>query len=447
MATPVDPRGTASATGELAAPPAASGPAPAEPNATRISDMIAAIARIGADQSGGVTRLGFSEAEREAHRLVGTWLADLGLRVRQDAIGNTIAELGDEASSSPAIGIGSHLDSVPGAGRFDGVAGVVAAVEVARMLSDDGLGRPLRIVCFAGEEGARFGEPCLGSQAVAGRLGRADLTRIRDASGTSLADAMAGVGLSTERVDGARWRPNEWAAFLELHIEQGRTLERLGVPIGVVDVVSGSSRIRMTIRGRADHSGGTPMNERLDALVAAAEVVTEMERIARLPANRGARSTVGRLDVSPNSLTTIPGRVDLVVDIRDVDSERLRRITEHALAIGTDVCHRRGLLLESTVIAHTAPVVLPIWLRQAAMEVCAGLDIRHRVMASGAGHDAQFVNAIVPAALIFVPSRDGLSHVPEEWTSVTDIATGARVLLELARRIDSQLHSMESAQA
>ena len=445
-----------------------------KPDPVRIGAMLAEIGRIGADPDGpGVSRLGFTQSERAAHDLVGRWLRELGLTVRVDAIGNTIAEragagpgaasggdagpviggAGSAASATPdelpAIAVGSHLDSVPRGGRFDGIVGVVGAVELARVLAanDVRLRHPLRIVIFAGEEGARFGEPCIGSKAVSGHLADRDLGRMLDADGTSLEAALQAIGFDPRSIGQARWRPAEWAAFLELHIEQARTLEASNTPIGLVETVSGSTRLRLEIEGRADHSGGTPMDARADALTAAAEVVLAAESAAREPRNRGARLTVGRLEVHPNSITTIPGRVRFTLDVRDVDSDRQRRLAVEMVRRARVLCERRKVTISAELIADTSPSVLPMWLRNVTSEVCGDLGIRFRVMTSGAGHDAQVVNSIVPAGMVFVPSKDGLSHVPEEWTSASDVARGVEVLAATVTRLDDLLVSLRSAGA
>jgi allantoate deiminase len=422
---------------------------PTRADPARIGEQIARIGRIGADSDGGVSRLAFTRQEREAHELVAGWLRELGLDVRVDAIGNTIATYGGTNAVRPAIGVGSHLDSVYHGGRFDGIVGVVGSVELVRLLIEDRtrLTHPLRVVIFAGEEGARFGEPCIGSKAAAGDLVERDLTRIRDADGISLADALRSLGMDPAAVPGAVWQPAEWAAFLELHIEQARALEAEGTPLGLVDIVSGSTRLSLVLTGRADHSGGTPMAMREDALVAASEIVLAAEAIARDARNRGARLTVGRLDVHPNSITTIPGRVTLTVDIRDVDSDRQRQLAVEVVRRSLAFGERRKVNVTAEVIADTSPVVLPIWIRGLTSSVCTELGYAYKVMTSGAGHDAQIINGVTPAGLVFVPSRGGLSHVPEEWTSASDIARGVEVLRRSVVRLDSLLDSLEARPA
>lgn len=403
--------------------------------------MLEEIAATGAvPSSPGITRLAYSEKERAAHRLFAVWLEELGLSVRTDAAGNTIAELPGSDPAAAAIGIGSHLDSVPQGGRYDGIVGVVGAVEAARCLAErpTRAAHPLRFVAFAAEEGARFGEPCIGSKIVARRLPASILSR-RDRDGVSLGQAMEQVGVDPRRLSDAAWDPSDWAAFLELHIEQARVLESVGRRIGLVDSVSGSTRIRFTVLGQADHSGGTPMHMRTDALAAAAEIIVAAEALANEPQNRGARITIGQMLVAPNSITTISGQTDLTVDIRDLDWDRQRAIAEQVVALAHEVAERRGARVEVDLLAHTTPVVLPMWIRTVAAETCTELNIPYRVLPSGAGHDAQVINAIVPSGIVFVPSRDGLSHVPEEWTNPADVALGVRVLCGMVDRLDAVL--------
>ncbi len=419
---------------------------PGAPSAQRLATMLDELAML-SKAGPGVTRLAYTSLERDAHALVAGWLRDLGLSVRVDAAGNTLAELPGTAAGLPALGTGSHLDSVPSGGRFDGIAGVVAGVEVIRCLQERGttFRRPLRIVVFAAEEGARFGQACLGSRAVAGLSSVADLHRLRDIDGVTVAEAMSELGLYPERLPEARWQRGEWGAFVELHVEQGSVLETWGEDVGIVDLVSGSTRFELCFGGRASHSGGTPMSSRSDALVAAAEVIVDAERIARDYRHRGTRVTVGRIQVEPGSITTIPGRVRIAVDIRDVDSDRQRATAVELTDRATTLTRSRGVTLSAFMMADASPTVLPAWVRAVTAEACASHGVRYRVMTSGASHDAQVINRVVPTGLVFVPSRSGLSHVPEEWTASTQLAVGVDVLTTSLIELDDHLTRLENA--
>lgn len=417
-------------------------------DAARLGTMLDDIAAISEVGGSGVSRLAYTAKEREAHDLVGKWFTELGLSVRVDAIGNTIAELPGAEPGLPAIGTGSHLDSVPHGGRFDGIAGVVAAVEAARLLTGQPpLRHPVRFVAFAAEEGARFGQSCLGSKGVAGLLTERDLHDLRDAQGISVGAAMTQLGFNPGAIDECRWSSAEWAAFVELHVEQGSILEDQGLPVGVVDLVSGSTRIGIECTGRPTHSGSTPMNKRQDALLAAAEIVLLVESIVTDPRHRGARGTVGVLNVEPGSMTTIPGRVYLTVDIRDVDSDRQRSTAQEVVHRAHEICDRRRVAVSFRLLGDASPVVLPVWVRHALTGVCKDMGETYRVMGSGASHDCQMVNQVVPSGLIFVPSRGGLSHVPEEWTSSADLATGVDVLVRAIKRLDEDLFKLARSSA
>lgn len=426
-----------------AAPSSLQGRVAPQADPTRIAADLRAISAIGADPTGGISRLCFTPAEREAHGLVGGWLRDLGLEVRTDPIGSTLALRKGRRAGAPAIAVGSHLDSVPHGGGFDGVAGVVGALELVRLLDQAGLQteNPLMVVAVAAEEGARFGEPCIGSKVAIGALTGQDLRRVRDDNGVTLAEAIRSVGLDPGALEGARWETGSVAAFLEMHIEQARVLESEGRGIGLVDVVSGSTRLRMEVLGRAEHSGGTPMDLRRDAMAAAAEIVLAVETLANDSRHRGTRATVGRLQLHPNSTTTIPGRVVFIVDVRDVDTDRQRAAAREVVQRANWICQRRGVGLEVEVVADTSPAVLPMWLRDLMGRTCQELGVSFRTMSSGAGHDAAIISRVVPAGMIFIPCRHGLSHVPEEWTSVADIARGVEVLYHVVLKLDALLAS------
>lgn len=415
-------------------------PARLPARARRIADAVEELA--GLSEGGpGVTRLAYSPLERRAHELFASWMRTAGCTVEVDPAGNTIATRPGTRDDLPGIGTGSHLDSVYQGGRFDGIAGVVAAAEVARLLAEKKIEttHPLRFVAFAGEEGARFGQACLGSKLAAGLSSLTELHDRRDRDGVSVADAMSALGFDPARAVAAPWRPADWAAFCELHVEQGSVLERNQTDVGAVDLISGSTRLELTLHGRASHTGGTPMRSRSDALAAAAQAVLIAEELALDARHRGTRATVGRLDVAPGSITTIPGEVRMSVDVRDIDADRQRSTAAEIVRRVQAVCDRRGVRLDVRLLADTSPVVLPVWVRQSITTAAREADVSYRVMTSGASHDAQMINRVAPTGMVFVPSRDGLSHVPEEWTAPAEIATGVQVLAAGLLRLDRNL--------
>lgn len=408
-----------------------------EADPRRIARFLREAGEVGKDPRGGWSRLAFSQEERQAHALFERWAAGLGMTVRTDAIGNTFAELGGNDGSRSALMSGSHLDTVPQGGGFDGSAGVAAALEVARLLLEaGGTSRPYRAVVFSGEEGARFGAPCIGSRIATGDFTSATLQELSDREGHSVAESAEGLGLRPSDVAEAVWSRGAVEAFMELHIEQGRVLESRGVPLGVVDAIAGSTRAELSFSGHADHSGATPMPLRSDALVGASEFVVEVER--RAAAYPTTVATVGRIEVDPGSFTTVPGLARLALDVRDVDSERQRELLEELLDQGMRIAARRNLELSAVLVSDQSPVVLHKPIRERLAKAALERGVPFRVLPSGATHDSAHVARIAPTGLVFVPSREGLSHTPEEWSRVEDIARGAEVMAAALLALDEE---------
>lgn len=400
--------------------------------AERVRERLAELALIGGEKGGGVTRLAYTEAEREAHRRYCTWARDTGARCEVDAAGNTVAVFREGA---PYFLIGSHLDTVLHGGRYDGAAGVVAALEVAQAVGE--LRRGVRAVAFAGEEGARFGRPTLGSSLAAGLLDERGLGKLRDADGKTLLAAAEEVGLDPAATP--EWLGDDVACYFELHIEQGRQLEAGAARLGLVDAIAGSVRLHFEISGRADHSGATPMRMRADALAAASELVLAVEGTGRR--YRSTVATVGRIQVQPNNVTTIPGEVTLWVDLRDVDPDLQRRAARRVLDASAEIATRRGLRIAHDVLSEQPPIVLSAWPRAILYEECHARGLAYRVLSSGAGHDAAVVARRAPSAMVFIPCVDGISHSPREQASPEDIALAIEVLCSTLRRIDELVDS------
>lgn len=389
----------------------------------RLRSRIESLAEIGADDQGGVTRLAYTELEREAHRRFAAWAEAAGASCHVDAAGNTVATYRE---GTPYFLIGSHLDTVIAGGAYDGAAGVLAGMEVAELTASEGT-TGVRVVAFAGEEGARFGRPNLGSIAAAGMLTEEACERLVDARGTGLLEAAAELGFNPLETDA--WLGDEVACFFEAHIEQGRQLEAGAARIGLVDAIAGSIRLRFDIRGRADHSGATPMRMRSDALAAASELILATEATGRR--FRSTVATVGRVEVDPNNVTTVPGAVRLWVDIRDVDVDLQRLAARAIFERAGEIGRERQLTLAGQVISDQAPVVLEAWPRALAQEQCASRQLAYRVLPSGAGHDAAVVARRAPSTMLFIPCVDGISHSPREHADTEDIALAAELIASI----------------
>jgi len=409
----------------------------------RIARFLRELGEIGRDPLGGWSRLAFSAEERAAHELFGRWATGLGMKVHTDPIGNTFAELEGE-SSGPALLVGSHLDTVPQGGNFDGAAGVAVALEVARLLSGSGgLRLPYRAVAFSSEEGARFGAPCIGSRVATGAFTVDTLRELSDSKGRTVAECASEVGLNLTGVAEAVWPPGSVGAFLELHIEQGRVLESRGLPVGIVDAIAGSTRLRLAFRGHADHSGATPMPLRNDALVGASEFVVEVEQ--RAAALHTTVATVGQMEVKPSSFTTVPGLVRLSLDVRDIDSENQRDLADDLLDRAVRIAARRGLEVSATLVSDQSPVVLHQPVRERLAHAAQEAGVPFCVLPSGASHDAAHVAKVAPTGMVFVPSREGISHSPEEWSDAEDIARAVTIMVMALQSLDRRYGGVEES--
>jgi hydantoinase/carbamoylase family amidase len=406
-------------------------------NLDRLLADLAIFAAIGADSQGGVTRLAFSQADQSARRLFQDKLSGAGLAVQVDALGNVFGRREGRDQDLPPVLLGSHLDSVPNGGRFDGPLGVLSALEVVRMLEDAGAKthRALEVACFVAEESSRFGSGTIGSKAIAGKLKPEMLETLRDPEGRALADILRDCGLSPDRLAEVRRRPGEYHAYLELHLEQGAVLEHAGVPVGLVTGIAAPTRFRVTYTGRADHSGATPMGLRRDALVAGAELVLAVRRSVLAQGSPTSVGTVGVVRVLPNAMNVIPGQVTLGIDLREIDASAKSRIAKKVQAAARRIAKKWALEVRVETLADESPVPLPARIRQVGAAACRACGTPFLELPSGAGHDAMYLAEIAETGMIFVRCRGGVSHNPAEFVEPRDIAAGTSVLAETAFRL------------
>jgi len=404
-------------------------------NGPRLLGDLTSLAEIGKTSQGGVSRPAFSEADRLARTWLEGKMTEAGLRTRVDTAGNIFGRLGAEG---PAVLAGSHIDSVPDGGRFDGVLGVLAALECARTIREAGI--PLRhaveVVAFSDEE-ERF-VPFLGSSALLGAWTADGLEAVRDAHEVRLVEAMRACGLAPEQIAEAILRPTDIVAFLELHIEQGPILDTRGVPVGLVTAIKGDHRHLIQFSGRADHAGTTPMDMRCDALRPAAELIDRLPALVQDCGDQATVGTVGVITVRPSRPNIVPQEAEVIVDVRDARPAVLARL-EQALRqevarLGAD--HKVGTSIQR--IMEVPPTRLDAGLGAVIREACRERDLPFLEIESGAGHDAQVLAPKVPTAMIFVPSRAGRSHSPEEYTSPEHVVAGAEVLLGCLLRLTTE---------
>ncbi|MFZ0214325.1 MAG: Zn-dependent hydrolase [Candidatus Dormiibacterota bacterium] len=382
------------------------------------------------DGAGGIFRVAFSSADLAGRAYVEERMRDLGLAVRRDEAGNTIGRLAGDDDRLPALAIGSHTDTVPDGGRYDGSLGVVGALAVIRALHAAGgrLRHPIEVLNFVAEE-ATMGGGTFGSRAMTGQLEPASLTALAY-DDRPVEAHLREAGLEAGRVAGARRDPGELAAYLELHIEQGAVLWSAGERLGVVEGIVGIRRYRVEFTGRANHAGTTPMAGREDALVAAAPFVTALRDLAIAA---GVVGTAGTLRVEPGAANVIPGRVELGCELRSVD-EALLETAESALRQLVANLGGRLHAVSRKEPVRSDPVVM------AALDtVVDGFGVPWRRLASGAGHDAMSIANLAPQGMLFVPSRDGVSHAPDEHTTLEDCLLGVRALLAATLELDQRL--------
>jgi len=418
-------------TPELAA--AAAHPQVPVADSDRLQRHLVELSHFGANPEGGVSRVAFSEADVEGRAYVKQLMQAAGLEVRVDPAGNLIGRREGSDPKLPVILVGSHTDSVPHGGNYDGDVGVMGGIEVAQQLRDRHvrLRHTLEVVDFTDEEGG-----LVGSRAMAGRLNAATLDLV-NASGRSVREGIRALGGDPDAIGRAQRGRGELAAYLELHIEQGARLEHAHIDIGVVEGIVGIHWWEATVTGVANHAGTTPMDQRHDALLAASELVLAVNAAATEFAGRQV-ATVGRIRAEPGAPNVIPGRVVLSVEVRDLDATRIQAVFDRIRARAATIAQARGTSIDFRDLEATADPALTDPRIQRIIERAAhALALTTMAMPSGAGHDAQDIAGIAPIGMIFVPSVGGISHSPHEYTAAADIEHGVNVLMQAVTAIDA----------
>ena len=403
----------------------------------RIARDIETINSFTATPGKGVTRFTFSEPYMQARAYVTAELQKIGARIATTIGGNLRGRLDGSATGLASVMTGSHIDSVLHGGRFDGVAGVVAALEVARVMAEEKLPHrhPVDVVVFAEEEGSRFGSVMIGSRAWVGKLALEDLHRLRDKDGVSYAAAMANAGLAPE--DTTLLKPGMVKAMIELHIEQSLVLESKGLSVGVVEGINGIKQFVVTLTGVSNHAGATPMGLRHDALQGAVRAIAAVEEIAVGELGGNTVATVGMLICEPGQANVIPGKVQFTLDIRDLDSGRIDQAARRIMSVIQATCQARGLAFDIQTRSDTPPVRLSKEVVQLIEATAREKGIKTLRMPSGALHDASILPEVTEVGMIFVPSKAGRSHCPEEDTDLQDIRAGAELLLGAVTKLAS----------
>lgn len=401
-------------------------------NGARLLDSLARLAEIGATPEGGAERLAFTPEDGAGRDLVRSWMEDAGLEVRVDGIGNVIGRRAGEDPHAAPVMLGSHIDTVGNGGRYDGNLGVLAALEVARTLNDGGIRprRPLEVAIFSNEEGSRYHPDMLGSLVYTGGLDLETAWALRSPDGRrTLKEELEAIGyLGDAPLPGP-----VPAAYVELHIEQGPVLEAENVAFGAVTGVQGILWEEITLTGASNHAGTTPMQFRHDTGVVAAEAVLLARRLTReVP---GQVATVGRMSLAPGLTNVVPGRAVFTLDIRNPDPDRLLRVEEEFFAGLAGAADREGVRFQRRELARFGPAVFDERVISLVEQAAAALGGSCRRIPSGAGHDAQMLSRVCPTGMVFVPSVDGISHSPKEFTRDEHVTAGGNALLLVARSL------------
>ena len=384
----------------------------------------------------GINRLAFTDADWEGRQYIIDCMTDVGLSVEIDDFGNVIGYKIGKKPDLPVVMVGSHTDSVPNGGNYDGVVGVLSALEVIRSMIDDGYehDHTIAVVSFMCEESGRFGDATLGSKAMRGELRLQDLHRLVDKQGISLYEALKGRNLNPDGIEEMAYkRPVK--SFTEIHIEQGKVLEHEQKTIGIVTGIAAPERFYVTIRGNADHSGATPMNLRHDALCGASKIILGIEEIASMQEEPPVVGTVGVVEVTPGAMNVIPGAVKLGVDIRSISKVARNSVVTLVKEFIDITAEKRGLSYTIEPIAQDHPVEMDPSMIREIEEAVKSVGVEYMTMPSGAGHDAMHWAEAVPTGMIFIPCRDGISHNPAEFAEMDDIVTGAAVLDKVLRKL------------
>ena len=403
----------------------------------RLHARIAELATYNDDPAaGGITREVYTRTYAAALERVMAWMREAGLQPRLDAVGNLFGTWAGTEPDAPRVLTGSHVDTTLNAGAYDGVLGVLGAIEAVESLRASGFSprRSIEVIAWAGEE-PRFGTGCVGSRCAAGELTRADLDRLVDRDGVSMASALRLAGFEPDRLTEAIIDPAGVHALVELHIEQAIVLETHGEPIGVVEAIAAPHDFRLTFEGAATHAGATPMALRHDALVGAAEAIVAIERIATGSTSGTTVGTVGVVRARPGAINVVPGIASLDVDVRDSDADAREAVVGEIVATAQAIATARGLTVTVEEIVIDTPVDCDPTIIDATVAACDALGLPYRRMISGAYHDAMIMGRRVPVGMIFVPSRDGVSHHPDEYTSPQELDQGVAVLAGTLQRL------------
>ncbi|MDZ7705208.1 MAG: M20 family metallo-hydrolase [Trueperaceae bacterium] len=404
----------------------------------RLEHHLATLATFSDAPAPAVTRVLYSDADVRARAYLKDLIAEVGLSVREDAIGNLFARLPGQDDTLPAVATGSHIDAIPHSGRYDGTVGVLGGLEALRALKEAGVTpkRPIELIMFTAEEPTRFGVGCVGSRALAGVLSADDLRALKDEDGRSFDDVRTAAGF-TGRLEEVGLEPGHYHHFVELHIEQGPHLEAQNLNIGVVDAIAAPATLHITVHGQGGHAGAVLMPHRHDALVAGAILAQAVEDAARSSGAEDTVATVGIFDVHPRAVNSIPSRVFMSVDARDTDAARRDEAIAKIRQAAERIAQERDVRIDIETLNADPPATCGEEIVGTIREAAEGMGLAHTTLVSRAYHDALFMDRICPIGMVFIPCHQGISHRPDEYSAPDDIANGVRVLAQTLANLAS----------
>ena len=405
---------------------------------SRITHEIDTLATFSDVEPPAVTRIVFSEQDLRARSWLKTRCSEAGLNIREDAVGNTFIRWEGSRPDLPAVATGSHIDAIPHAGKFDGVVGLLGGLEAIRTLQKSGFKpvRSIELIQFTAEEPTRFGVGCIGSRLLSGTVSASVDQTLCDSGGDTLATVRTRAGFHGD-LDSVRLPEGFYSAFVELHIEQGPILEREKISVGIVTSIAAPASFLVTIEGEGGHAGGTLMPGRRDALCAASELILAIEKFARASGSADTVATVGTCEVHPGAINSVPSRVKLGVDLRDTDGDRRDRVLVQIKKSMEEISQRRNVSIEIDMLNADPPAASSARVLDAISGACDAMKITSRRIVSRAYHDSLFVSRIAPMAMIFIPCRGGVSHRPDEYADIKDIAAGVEVLARSLAELSS----------
>lgn len=410
-------------------------------NGKRVVSRLEELYQCGKKEDGTYTRMAFSAEDVKGRELFAFWAKDLGMACRMDEAGNLIARM-EGKQDLPAILMGSHLDTVPDGGKYDGVLGCVGGLEVCETFKEEGYvpNHPLEVIVFTDEEGFRFGKGLTGSSAICGQ--DPDVSDAEpDIYGEARGKVMESYGITSKDMLKAAKDPASVHGFIELHVEQGARLYKAGIPVGVVSSIAGVNRYDITVTGEANHAGSTAMADRKDALVAAAGFIHKVPEITAEYGNEFTVATVGTIKVTPHSVNVIPGTCTFSLEIRDQDASLMALIEEKLRELLKEICEKYGVTHTFTPTSFHEPAPMSDWVKGNIEQAVKELGIDYTVIPSGAFHDSLIMTSVFPTGMIFVPSENGISHSRYEYTKDEDIQKGCDVLLKTVLNVDNMTGS------